>query len=109
MTGEADLCPDVTEDPHYAKWYEDVKSCMAAPLKHGNQVIGTLYVESTELGAFSEQYQLDLLQALANQAAIAIENARLYDQRAQDIAALQEINQAVVSEGLDVRLDLFGA
>jgi GAF domain-containing protein len=106
MSGEAALCPDVKEDDHYVAWYSDVRSCMAAPLKRHGQVIGTLYVESLRLGGFSEQYQLDLLQALANQAAIAIENARVYEQRTKDIAALQEINEAVVSKALHKILQL---
>jgi GAF domain-containing protein len=106
MAGKAALCPDVKKDDHYVEWYPDVKSCMAVPLKREDQVVGTLYVESTRPGAFSEQYQLDLLQALANQASIAIDNARLYGQRAEDIAALQEINEAVISKERDEILQL---
>ncbi|MCP4124237.1 MAG: GAF domain-containing protein, partial [Bacteroidetes bacterium] len=101
MTGESVICPDVRDCPHYTQWYPDVKSCMATPLKSSGQVIGTLYVESTDLGAFSEQYQLDLLQALADQASIVIENMQFYEQRAKDMDALREINEVVVSGELD--------
>jgi len=100
LTGKTHNCPDVSQDPRYLEWYEDVKSSITVPMRFGGRVIGTLYTESFELSAFSD-YQLGLLQSLADQAAIAIENARLYGQRVKDLAALQEVNEAIVSEGWD--------
>jgi GAF domain-containing protein len=105
MTEEPYKCFDVDSDPHYRVWRKDIQSSVAFPLKFAGRVIGTLGAESTERNAFSD-YQLELLQSLANQAAIAIENARLYDQRSKDIAALQEINEAVVSKTSSEILDL---
>jgi two-component system nitrate/nitrite sensor histidine kinase NarX len=63
-------------------------SHLAAPLWAGNHVIGALCVGWRAPGAFSEE-AVQLLTKLANSAAVAIENARLYAQ-AERVAALEE-------------------
>lgn len=63
-------------------------SHLAAPLRMGDRVIGALCVGSPENGMFSEDAE-SLLTKLANSAAIALENARLYDQ-AERLAILEE-------------------
>src|SRR5207249_7765489 len=65
-----------------------VCSWMAVPLLLRDQVIGMLVLTSKEANAFTPRHAT-LALAIANQAAIAIENARLYAQ-AQDLAALEE-------------------
>jgi len=90
----AELCSNVSQAEHYLGWHEDIKSCMAAPLMYQEELVGTLYVESTTGDAFSEHYQLELLEALANQSALAIENARLFQEleaRAEQLQGLQEV------------------
>jgi len=58
---------------------QQIRSAMCAPLWNGNSVIGVIYVDSPlHAGSFSER-DLDLLTALANFAAVAIERARLHD------------------------------
>jgi len=62
-----------------------IRSAMCAPLWHLNDVIGVIYVDSPlHVGSFSAS-DLDLLTALANYAAVAIEQARLRErvQKAQ--------------------------
>jgi signal transduction histidine kinase len=61
---------------------------MAVPLILRDQVIGMLVLTSKEENAF-RPHHATLALAIANQAAIAIENARLYEQ-AQELAALEE-------------------
>ncbi|MHC4930472.1 MAG: histidine kinase [Planctomycetota bacterium] len=61
---------------------------MAAPMVIRNTGMGMLAVASTKPGIY-DQASLNLIQVFANQAAIAIENARLYEQ-AQAAAALEE-------------------
>ena len=105
---QAELCSDVNQDEHYLKWYPDVQSCMAAPLMYREELVGTLYVESTRLNAFSQASQLALLQSFADQAAIAIENARLFEKmerHASELAALYETGREITSIlGLDALL-----
>ena len=63
---------------------QQIRSAMCAPLWSGSAVIGVIYVDSPlHAGSFSDQ-DLDLLTALANFAAVAIERARLHDRVAEE-------------------------
>lgn len=66
------------------------RSEMALPLRRGAEIIGALDVQSTEPGAFDDQ-DVAVLQMLADQVSIALENARLF---AQARAALDEAEAA---------------
>lgn len=90
QTGEPLLVSDVSQDPRYYSLPEasEIRSELAAPLKAKGAVIGVLHVQSQDLDAFDEG-DMTLLRSLAQQAAIAIENARLYEQ-AQRAATLEE-------------------
>lgn len=88
-TGQPYLTPDVSEDPRYI-WMRgsQTRSEVVVPLKSKEQVIGVLDVQSDQLDAFDES-DLLVLQSLAQQAAVAIENAGLYEQ-AQQLAVFEE-------------------
>lgn len=66
----------------------DTRSELAIPLRIGDRPIGALDVQSNQSGTF-EQEQIDVLQTMADQIAIAIENARLYQESIQQLEALQ--------------------
>ena len=77
--------------PALVDWLEQyrVESAALAPLVIKGQVVGTLVlIKGGGKGGF-DQADLDLLVSFADQAAIAIENARLYEE-AQQVAASQE-------------------
>jgi GAF domain-containing protein len=78
---------DVTnlKPPEYLPFLGDTKSEIAVPMLSGNELIGVLNIESPELNAFSED-DLRLLEAIAGQGVIAIENNRLYNR-------LQKLNR----------------
>ncbi|PWT75503.1 MAG: hypothetical protein C5B60_05225 [Chloroflexi bacterium] len=65
-----------------------VCACLMVPITLKDHVIGILTLTSSEEDAFTEHHAA-LAVAISNQAAIAIENARLY-QQAQALAALEE-------------------
>jgi diguanylate cyclase (GGDEF)-like protein len=95
QTGEALVVSDVSHFPHYHGHDDDnIRSEMAVPLKRGDLVVGVLDVERTELGAFSPD-ELDLLTLFASQAAIAIENARLFTDQQRRVVELQAIQSIV--------------
>ena len=72
------LVPDVSKDPRYIKVVDDVRSELAIPLLIKDRCIGVFDLESPELDAFSKR-DVEILTVLASQAAVAIENARLYE------------------------------
>ncbi len=75
---EAVLVPDVSKDPRYIKAVDDVRSELAVPMLLKDRCIGVFDLESPELDAFTER-DVQILTLLASQAAVAIENARLYE------------------------------
>ncbi len=70
---------DVSSDPHYVESYPGIHSGLYAPLKSGVRTLGVISVESEKPDAFSEADER-LITTLANQAANALENARLYQE-----------------------------
>lgn len=73
------LVPDVSQDPRYINLVADVRSELAIPLLLKDRCIGVVDLESPELDAFSKR-DVEILTLLASQAAVAIENARLYEE-----------------------------
>jgi phosphoserine phosphatase RsbU/P len=76
---EAVLVPDVSKDPRYIKVVEDVRSELAIPMLLKDRCIGVFDLESPELDRFTKR-DVEILTLLASQAAVAIENARLYEE-----------------------------
>ena len=68
---------DVQADPNYFPLVPDTRAELAMPIMRGGQVLGNLDLQSPEIGAFRD-VDLGLLQALTDQVAIALENARLF-------------------------------
>ncbi|RIL07702.1 hypothetical protein DCC79_14615, partial [bacterium] len=88
-TGEPYLAQDVSRDPRFLPMIPDQNgSELVVPIKVKGRVIGVLDVDSEVVNAFDDT-DAAVLQALASQVAVAIENARLYE-RAQHAAALEE-------------------
>lgn len=78
-TGKMYYAPDISKVPFYYKGKATIKSEAAIPLKIKGEVIGVLDIESDQLNAFSER-DLRIFSVFASQAAVAIENARLFDE-----------------------------
>ncbi len=86
-TGESRIALDVGRDAAFFNnpALPDTRSEMALPLVAGNKIFGALDIQSTEGEAFSEA-DTTSLQVLADQIAIAIENARLFDESQKALA-----------------------
>ena len=76
---EALLVADVSQDPRYVNLVEDARSELVVPLLIKDRCIGVFDLESPELDAFTKEHK-ELMTLLASQAAVAIENARLYEE-----------------------------
>jgi len=81
---------DATEGTNPVLVAAGIKSYAGVPIKVKNAIIGVLFVHSTRKSAFSGKMRL--LIAFANEAAIAIENARLYKD-ASTVGALREADR----------------
>jgi sigma-B regulation protein RsbU (phosphoserine phosphatase) len=73
------LVSDVSVDPRYVNLVEDVRSELVIPMLIKDRCIGVFDLESPELDAFTKEHK-ELLTLLASQAAVAVDNARLYEE-----------------------------
>ena len=111
MTGEVHSITDLFDDPDVDPKITaglrgaglDFRSTLAVPMKRNDAVVGVLVIARGQTGSFPQR-QVDLLQTFADQAVIAIENVRLFDEvqaRTRDLTeALQQ--QTATSEVLKV-------
>ena len=90
-TGEPYRTEDLSSDRYATglpQGHPEVTSFLGVPLTYKGRVIGNLYLSDKIEGEFTDQDE-EAIQAFAIQAAIAIENARLY-QQVQEVAVLHE-------------------
>ena len=98
------LVPDVSKDSRYIMANPETKSELAVPLIYKEKVIGVLDLEHTRRGFFTEDHKRTIT-TLAAQVAIALENARLYEQIAQqerrlerDLSLARELQMRLLPE-----------
>ncbi|PYQ83163.1 MAG: serine/threonine protein phosphatase [Acidobacteria bacterium] len=104
------LVQDVSTDPRYIKVVDDAKSELVIPLLLKDRCIGVFDLESPELDAFTKNH-VEILTLLASQAAVAIENARLYqtirsneERLEKEIRFAQRVQMALLPTELPKRL-----
>ncbi len=73
------------------------RSEISLPLLVGDQILGVLDVHSTQEAAFSEQ-DIETLQSMANQVAISLDNARLFQETRQSLNELRNIQKQYLRE-----------
>lgn len=127
-TGTPALVPDVTREPRYV-WMQGslTRSELIVPITVKGRTIGVLDAQSELMDDF-DQTDMELLQVIASQAGVAIENARLFaetqrhlketERRAAKLAIINSLQQGLASK-LDVQSiyelvgekfrDIFGA
>jgi two-component system NtrC family sensor kinase len=93
LTGEVAAITDFSEDPEMDPKIREairnagssnssiaqIRSTLAVPMTRDNAVIGVMVIARSQTGPFPPR-QIDLLRSFADQAVIAIENARLFDE-----------------------------
>ena len=102
---KAVLVPDVTKDPRYVEANPETRSELVVPLVYKDKVIGVLDLEHTRRGFFTEEHKRTIT-TLAAQVAIALENARLYEEIARqerrlerDLALARELQVRLLPQG----------
>jgi sigma-B regulation protein RsbU (phosphoserine phosphatase) len=93
-TGQMRYAPDVRKDPYYIGCEESTLSEVAIPLHVEGKLIGVFTASHPELDAFPAE-QLRLLQALCSYVAVAVHNARRFQQeRSERQLMSREANEA---------------
>ncbi len=95
QTGQSVCLGDVRQDARYHTTHPDIRSKLCVPLRVGDQIIGVINVETTRLNAYTEADQR-VLETVAAQIAIAVQNARLFEQVHAARERLQLLSQQLV-------------
>ncbi len=90
-TGRSYLCPDATTDPHYLQGASDALSSMTVPLIYGDEVVGTLNVESPRPNGFGPD-DLQFTELFSREIASALHTLDLLSAQ-QSCAVSQSIDQ----------------
>jgi len=103
-TGRSLLASDVSQAPHYVKGFLEealTKSELCVPIKLGDKVIGALDLQSIHLNDF-DQSDVVAMEMVADRVAIAIENARLFEEaehlKAFNESVVQGVAEAILIE-----------
>ena len=103
------LTTNAQEDPRFEKQVSiaayQLRSIICAPLKIRDQLIGVIYVDNRAKSGIFRESDLELVSAFANQAAVAIDNADLFDNLQKSNRELEKAYQATL-EGWVKALDL---
>jgi len=87
--------PDVLADPEYtygAKNVEAIRTILGVPILKGDDLLGVMMIYRLEVRPFTDK-QIALVETFADQAAIAIENVRLFDEIQDKSRQLAEASQ----------------
>jgi len=87
--------PDVQADPEYTYGLRDVdpiRTTLAVPMLKGDDLVGTITIYRLEVKPFTAK-EIALVETFADQAAIAIENVRLFDEIQDKSRQLAEASQ----------------
>jgi sigma-B regulation protein RsbU (phosphoserine phosphatase) len=113
-TGETSYIPDVRKEPAYIVSEESTRSELDIPLKVRGKVIGLFNAQHPDIDAFPEA-QRSMLEALADNMATAIENARLFQTERvakealeRDSAAARQMQQTLLPKQ-PIRIGEFSA
>jgi signal transduction protein with GAF and PtsI domain len=98
--GEVLQIEDAASDPRllfadFARRY-GLSSYLGIPLKFRNRVIGVLNLHASEPRRFAAD-EIEVLSTLADHAAVALENARLYEEIRQRVGELEEKHRQLIA------------
>ncbi|NPV75935.1 MAG: GAF domain-containing protein [Anaerolineae bacterium] len=94
VTGIPMIVADVSQSPIFLPHpkLEKTRSEMGIPLKLGNRIIGALDIQSDQVNAFTQDI-VAVLQILADQIAVAIDNARSYELAQRAVEEMKEVDR----------------
>lgn len=101
---QGEMLLNVVADPEYQPDIESTRSQIIIPLVSQDRLIGVLNLETADQERFTEEIY-EYLNLLASRAAIALDNARLYQLAQQQVAELQNLFQRI-SEVEQLKTDM---
>ena len=109
-SGEPILTTNAQDDPRFEAQMSiaalQLRSILCAPLKIKNELIGVIYVDNRARSGIFQEHDLGLIRAFADQAAVAIDNAQLFENLQASNREMQEAYQATLEgwvQALDMR------
>jgi putative nucleotidyltransferase with HDIG domain len=109
-SGEPILTTNAQDDPRFNSQLSiaafQLRSILCAPLKIKNELIGVIYVENRARAGIFQESELGMIKAFADQAAVAIDNAQLFENLQASNRELQDAYQATLEgwvQALDMR------
>ena len=100
-TGEPVLTDNASKDERYESQESIVgfqlRSILAVPLKVRDEVLGVVYCDNRFLQGLFKHTELDVLTAFANQAAVALENARLFESTQARLHEITELRDRMMN------------
>jgi len=109
-SGEPILTTNAQNDPRFNSQLSiaafQLRSILCAPLKIKNELIGVIYVDNRARSGIFQESELGMIKAFADQAAVAIDNAQLFENLQASNHELQEAYQATLEgwvQALDMR------
>ena len=108
-TGEAILTTNAQEDPRFQNQMSvaayQLRSILCAPLKIKNELIGVIYVDNRARSGIFKEHDREVIRAFSDQAAVAIDNAQLFEDLQDKNEELEKAYQATL-EGWVSALDM---
>lgn len=108
-SGESVLTTNAQQDPRFENQMSvaayQLRSILCAPLKIKNELIGVIYVDNRAHAGIFQESDLGLINAFADQAAVAIDNAQLFEDLQASNRELEKAYQATL-EGWVRALDM---
>ena len=95
-SGKLTLIPDVEQEPDHPSLDPSVRARLTVPIVREGPDIGAISLESSRANGFDEQ-DADFVSQLATQAAVALTNAQLFQERSQRVEELSLLYQASLS------------
>ncbi|MEW6567002.1 MAG: GAF domain-containing protein [Chloroflexota bacterium] len=102
-TGIPECVRDVRQDPDYVAGLVGTRAEMVVPIRVEGEIIGVINIESSDPSQVHQE-NLELLQVLADQVSVALQNAALYEQvrrNVEDLEARVQERTALLEEALE--------
>jgi putative nucleotidyltransferase with HDIG domain len=107
-TGEAILTTNAQEDPRFENQMSvaayQLRSILCAPLKNKDELIGVIYVDNRAHAGIFEERDLGLITAFSDQAAVAIDNARLFEELKAANMDLEDTNLKLAAANIELKI-----